>query len=162
MLLWKHLSAQGAPVPLRRGWNLTRERWDTFTAIVSTYATTPWRRVRLEEVRRDSVPARPGIYAISAPVARSHANFPPNLDNVVYVGKASALKSRFMTHCKQPAPQLQRAKHCFAHQLDFWFIESSADVIAELESALIECLGPSANLIGGAITARIVSKPVAL
>jgi hypothetical protein len=78
---------------------------------------------------------------------------------VVYVGKATALKTRFMDHCLHPAPEMQRAKRCFRFQLDFWFIECHPDAIAELESLLIECLGPSVNRVGGAITATIRMSP---
>jgi len=146
-------------MPLRYGWTLTRQHWESFSVAVASHATSAWRRVALEEVNRDSVPARPGIYAICAKVARSHQGFPPRLDNVVYVGKAAALKTRFMDHCRHPAPEMQRAKTCFRFELDFWFIECHAEAIAELESLLIDCLGPSANLVGGAIKARIRPTP---
>jgi hypothetical protein len=146
-------------VPLRYGWTLTRQYWESFTAAFASQATSPWRRVHLEDVNRDSVPSCPGIYAICAPVARSHQGFPPRLDNVVYVGKATALKARFMNHCRDPTPEMQRAKSCFRFQLDFWFIECRPDAIAELESLLIECLGPSVNRVGGAITATIRPIP---
>ncbi len=148
-------------MPLRYGWTLARKQWESFSEAVGSHATSAWRHVRLDEVNRDTIPPRPGIYAISAPVARSHQGFPPKLDNVVYVGKATTLSARFMDHCLHPTPELQRAKACFLYELDFWFIECRAEAIAELESLLIDCLGPSVNVISGAILAKIRPTPQA-
>lgn len=55
--------------------------------------------------------------------------------------------------------ELQKAKECFDFNLDFWFLECAAEFVAELESLLINCLGPSANQISGAIQVKINAVP---
>jgi hypothetical protein len=144
---------------LRYGWSLTRDHWEEFSSAIASYATTRWKVVKLRDIDQDSVPSCTGIYAISARVERSHKGFPPSLENVVYVGKATSLRGRFVDHCLHPAPELKRAKSCFHFHLDFWFIECGAAATAKLESLLIECLGPSVNQVSGAITAIIRATP---
>lgn len=127
------------------GWTLDQQRWACLVDFLGD--SVAWELTRLEEVYRDRVPLRPGVYAICA--SPPGQLLPQRLYNALYVGKARALRQRFLQHCYNPAPELQRAKSVYGPRLDYWFLEAEEESVAALESYLIHCLGPSVNLKRG-------------
>jgi hypothetical protein len=141
-------------VSLRYGWTIHREKWEAFSQLAHINLRSQWRQVRLDPVFQDSVPWRPGIYAICARPSAIFPEFPPAVVDAVYVGKGNPLRGRFLYHCKTPAPRLRTLKGWFT-TLQFCFVEAEEHEIENLESRLIDCLGPIANEISGAIRAII-------
>lgn len=141
---------------MRHGWTLDRASWEAFNTLATTALRSQWRAVRLDARDQDSVPSDPGIYAILATPAKLFPMLPAALTNTVYVGKASALQGRFLDHCgRRVSPDVAAANACFGYRLQFWFVRADGSDIAVLESLLIECLGPSANRVSGAILATV-------
>lgn len=128
---------------MTHGWSLVGMEW---ARLVELTAKTDWRRVKLGDLYRDSVPARLGTYAICTPVpGMSHGPF-EKLYNAVYVGKG-VLRDRFLQHCNNPGDELRRAKECFGDRLEFWFTQVRSPIMDELETRLYQCLGPSVNKV---------------
>lgn len=143
---------------MQHGWSLERKRWDTFATLCASAASSSWEKTKLDDVYRDRVPLSPGIYAICTKPPMPA--LPSGLYNVVYVGKAVVLRQRFLNHCQRPAPDLARAKETFGPMLDYWFMTAEAEKVASLESRLIDCLGPAANLKRGIIAVLGAPEPV--
>lgn len=145
-------------VVVRYGWSLDRAEWDLFLSLCAAGLLADWKRTRLDSVYRDSVPEAPGIYAICSKAAGDH--FPPGLYNVLYVGKAAtALRDRFLHHCDTPSPELKRAQTSFGPVLDYWYLTAPKNLVSQLESSLITCLGPSVNQRSGIRATLGPAKP---
>ena len=72
------------------------------------------------------------------------------LVNAVYVGQAMNLRQRFDDHLRAPMDPMVAARAVFSTTLEFWFTRASSDEeMCQLESLLIECLGPPANRQSG-------------
>ena len=130
---------------MRHGWTLEKQEWDILPQVIDG---TNWSKARLDQLYRDYVPKRPGVYAICVKIP--HFNQGPFkwLYNVIYVGKADKgnLHDRFLYHCNNPKQELVMARQCFGDNLEYWFTEVSPAQVAELEARLIKCFGPPANL----------------
>ena len=138
---------------MRYGWSLEADDWDACRP-----ADTLWHKHTLNALEQDSIPASAGVYAICSRAPKMGDGLLGRLYNVLYVGRAKGaggLRSRFLAHCHRPSSQLEKAKACFGANLDYWYLEVDEAEVASYESRLIACLGPTVNLMGGAITARI-------
>jgi hypothetical protein len=139
----------------RNGWTLNKQQWDHLIQIVSG---TEWRKSSLDSLYQDDIPTSAGVYAICCGVSYLPSRPFGKLYNVIYIGKAESLRKRFLDHCMRPKIEIRQAKQCFREILDYWFTSVTPDRVDELESCLIDCLGPPGNLIGGRrILARIGS-----
>lgn len=132
---------------MKHGWSLETRHWQAFADLCASVVSSTWQQTKLDGVYRDRVPLSPGVYAICSgpPVP----DLPTGLYNVLYVGKATALRQRFLNHCQHPAPELARAKVAFGPMLDYWYLTASREMVLILESRLIDCVGPAANLRRG-------------
>ncbi len=148
-------SAERRVTEMDYGWSLDRTDWERVERICDDISPGPWRRVPLHRNSSSGVPDAAGIYVICAKPADQFRGFFPSLYSALYVGKATLLRNRFKTHCRQPKDLLVRAKRCFNFQLDFYFRTTRESEISALEGALIECLRPSVNERRGYITAEI-------
>ena len=133
---------------MQHGWTLDKQKWDHLLTVVHG---TRWSKTTLHELYRDDVPKNTGVYAICAKIPNFDQCLFEALYNIVYVGKADkrTLYRRFLDHCNRPKQEIGKAKQCFGYTLEYWFTEVQPNLIAELETHLIECFGPSANLISG-------------
>lgn len=138
---------------MRYGWTLKATDWHKLAEITSG---TTWGHTALDSLYRDTVPDEPGVYAICARAGTATDGLLCCLYDAVYIGKAElSLRRRFLEHCTKPKAELAQAAECFRLPMDFWFTEADADIVAELESRLIDCLGPVANCIRGRIPAKL-------
>lgn len=133
---------------MRYGWSLKESDWDQVFQAVRGHT---WSRCKLRIPDIDRVPEHPGVYMICTPAGAEQPPVLGNLYNAIYVGRASnRLRDRFKSHCNTPSDDLRRAVRCFGPTpLEFWFLEVPAANVGGLETALIRCLGPSANRISG-------------
>jgi hypothetical protein len=138
---------------VRYGWSLSTDDWERYQNAEPGVHPMTWRRVCLRDLDQDSVPLGPGIYVICVRPSTKYPLILHDLYDAVYVGKALSLRKRFIQHCGVSSSEIERAKVCFRTPLDYWYLET--DQIDTLESLLIQCLGPSGNVIAGAIQARI-------
>lgn len=142
---------------MQRGWSLDPDHWHAAMSKVAG----EWHKCLLRMLDRDSVPLTPGVYMICVRPPLGHSNIFDLLFNSVYVGKAEKrLRDRFKDHCTTPKPDIRKAKKCFGHQhLQFWFLQLEPELVSDAESALIRCLGPTANLISGTTpTIRAIAR----
>ena len=133
---------------MRYGWSLKQSDWDRVLHAIQGHT---WSRCKLRVPDTDRVPEHPGVYVICA---QASAELPPvigRLYNAIYVGRAqSRLRDRFKAHCNTPSDDLRKAVQCFGPTpLEFWSLVMPPAHVAGLETALIQCLGPSANRISG-------------
>jgi excinuclease UvrABC nuclease subunit len=135
---------------MRYGWSLSRRDWRDVAALCSG---KEWKKVPFAEVSRDQVPRRPGVYAICTTGTRFSRGLFSKLYNAVYVGQAENLRRRFLDHCQRPERELRSVIDCFS-DLDYWFAPTDISEISQMETVLIDCLGPSANRQRG-ISARV-------
>lgn len=139
---------------LRYGWSLREADWRRAEVLLND---RQWARRRLRSMDAPSIPRTPGVYVILGSFQSASLK---KFRNVLYVGKASALRSRFETHEKNPAARLRQAKTCFGPSpLEFWYVETALEEISDLEAALIEVLGPPVNQQAGTVTG-VVGDPV--
>ena len=142
---------------MRYGWQLDPESWKR----VRFLSDQSWRHIPFDTLHARMVPERPGIYAVCSkvPAGRPPSGIFRGLYNALYVGKSDLLRQRFLQHCNNPKPEITHLRLCFPSS-QFWFLELPRNEIADAEDALIDCLGPSANLRRG-IRGRI-GKPKSL
>ena len=145
---------------MRYGWSIERDHWDDIPK--EALKSDKWRSVNVSSLERNRVPESPGVYLFcSNPPGRSRKKKVKDTDlfgvlyNVLYVGKATNLRTRFLSHCNNPAEDILKSRACFPEGLEFWFMSLSKDQIDATESVLIRCFGPPANRVSG-IKTRIV------
>ena len=133
---------------MQHGWTLEKQKWDRLLAVVSG---TSWSKTILDELYCDDVPKRTGVYAICATIPNFNQHLFEVLYNIIYVGKADirTLHHRFLEHCRRPEREVKQAKECFGDNFEYWYAEVNPDRVPELETHLIKCFGPPANLRGG-------------
>jgi hypothetical protein len=130
---------------MRYGWSLDKEQWQT---LIRTTATITWSRVHLRDLDRDSIPERPGVYVICAKVKGFGQGVFSELYNVIYAGQDGvSLRRRFLEHCGKPKVELRSAQNCYIYPLEYWYSVVEVEQLDEIEGALIDCLGPPANLV---------------
>ena len=137
---------------MRYGWTLEKQEWDMLLLIVSE---TRWSKTKFNSLYRENVPQSSGVYAICSSPPDFTQSLIKALYNIIYVGKSKSLRRRFLEHCNRPKLEIEMAQHCFGDNLESWFTEVSLERIDELEARLIDCFGPSANLVRGHIPARV-------
>jgi len=129
---------------MRYGWSLEPNDW---IALQKLLADSKWARVYLEKEYKDSVPSKSGVYIICG---RTEAigNFGEainNLNNAVYVGQSVNLKNRFQEHVTGYG-SVVKAKLTF-RRLEYWWAEVNREKLSSYEQALVNALGPSANVV---------------
>jgi len=133
---------------LRRGWSLNIQDWRELAVLLTG---TKWNSVPFDETARVLVPQKPGVYMIVAksPVIRlDHFN---SLRTPLYIGRSkSSLRTRFSQHIKIPQERVRSIhEFCPLIAVQFLFTLVSRSEVCTLESLLIDCYGPSANIIRG-------------
>lgn len=133
---------------MQHGWTLDKQKWEHLLTVVRG---THWSKTILDKLYRDDVPKNTGVYAICAKIPNFDQRLFEALYNIVYVGKADTgtLQRRFLDHCNQPKQEIDKAKKCFGYTLEYWFTEVKPNLVPEIETCLIKCFGPPANLISG-------------
>src|SRR5215204_5800314 len=98
---------------MRYGWSLDKEQWQT---LIRSAAVMTWKRARLRELDRDSIPNRPGVYVICAKVKGFSQGVFSELYNVIYAGQDGvSLRRRFLEHCREPKIELVNAQSCYVY-----------------------------------------------
>ena len=145
---------------MQYGWSMDERDWAKLPADVVNGKS--WRYVPFDIGEEKSVPDDPGVYAICAfPPGRNRPKKAPKNDlfgvlyTTLYVGKAvkQTLRTRFGQHCNDPKDEIRECKEFFGN-LEFWFCRFDSERISEIEEFLIDCFGPSANLIRGGSSAN--------
>ena len=126
------------------GWTLDKQLWKRLFEAVGA---RKWKKIPFSKLERAEVPERQGVYVFCArPYANGCSGLLTSLCNAVYVGQATNLRRRFDDHCGKPMPPMYRVRECFSQSLEFWFTTlDTAEELCNIESILIECLGPAAN-----------------
>ena len=143
---------------MEHGWTLEKQKWDHLLSVISG---TYWSKTRLNPLYRESIPESPGVYAICVKFRTPHFNQSlfKDLYNIIYVGESTtSLRRRFLEHCRDPKDEIERARDCFGDNFEYWHTINS-NRIDELQTYLIECFGPPANLIGGRIIRGEIKDP---
>ena len=130
------------------GWTLRKGSWDKLIAATNNRA---WRSVAFSKFDKAQVPTDGGVYIFCVkPMKGSSDPRFRSLLNGVYVGQAVNLRKRFDDHLRKPMDPLRAVRACFSTTLEFWFTRvNSPEELCNLESLLIECLGPAANRQSG-------------
>lgn len=156
---WRCAIFQGRPF-LRYGWSLERSIWSHVPA--DLVKGRQWRWVQFAVAEANSVPTVAGVYVVCAcpPGRHRSTSALPNdlfslLYTAIYVGRTNNLRTRFTQHCQNPKPEIRLSRECFSDSLEFWFHRLDPGILIETEACLIECFGPPANAVRGAITARM-------
>ena len=129
---------------MKYGWSLEPEHWTILHELLSE---TNWRRVYLEREYKDEIPNKSGIYIICGR-ASSIGNMGSaisSLNNAIYVGQSNNLKNRFQDHVVGYGLVIQ-AKITF-RRLEYWWSEVNNEELSKFEQALVNALGPSANVV---------------
>ena len=129
---------------MRYGWSLEPEDWLILNQLLSE---SKWKRVYLEREYKDKVPSRSGVYIICGKTdAIGNMGAAINsLNNAIYVGQSSNLKNRFHDHVAGYG-SVVKAKLIF-RRLEYWWSEVSREELNKYEQALVNALGPSANVV---------------
>jgi hypothetical protein len=129
---------------MRYGWSLESKDWLILCELLSQ---SKWTRVYLEREYRDRVPSTPGVYLIcgKTDAIGDMGGAINSLNNAVYVGQSSNLKSRFQDHVVGYGNVI-KAKLTF-RRLEYWWCELARAELNKFEQALVNALGPSANEI---------------
>jgi excinuclease UvrABC nuclease subunit len=133
---------------MQYGWTLDKGAW---TKLITATRNRAWRRVSFSRLEKGQVPTEGGVYVfcakpMSASFNTAQRHLLRTLLNAVYVGQAVNLRQRFDDHLRAPMDPMRAARAVFSTTLEFWFTRaSSTEEMCELESLLIECLGPPAN-----------------
>lgn len=135
---------------MERGWSLDAQMWALAGSVVPN---GKWKTTRLEHLYRDSVPKASGIYAITADLPKN-SRIGLDLHNVLYVGKAGNIRTRFLQHCSSRADRMRGAVESF-DPLYFRYLRVPTDQLDEVEAILIRCLGPPVNKVFPVIKAKI-------
>jgi hypothetical protein len=127
---------------MRYGWSLEPEIWINLHKLLSE---SKWTRVYLEREYKDSVPNKSGVYIIcgKTDAIGDMGTAINSLNNAVYVGQSSNLKSRFQDHVVGYG-SVVKAKLTF-RRLEYWWSEVSREDLNTYEQALVNALGPTAN-----------------
>lgn len=134
------------------GWSLEHAAWERAAEVLRE---AHWLRVRLDQLDRDSVPTRAGVYLLTTASKRLAARYqlPDVLANAMYVGRSDNLRHRFLQHARPASrnPLIARCHAIFGH-LDFVFAvvpsahsEQGSVWSTTAESELIQVLRPPAN-----------------
>ena len=148
---------------MRYGWSLDRNIWAKLP--LEFIADSEWRSVGLSSSDANSVSTNPGVYAICAsPLSRNRSTkVSPNdlfghLFNTLYIGQAINLRERFNDHSGPNATrEVKEARMTYQGSLEFWFCRLPVQEIGAMEIALIDCFGPTANLVRGSIRGKLRS-----
>ena len=133
------------PNRIRYGWPLYSLDWEALPPEVQGDAQ--WQSSPLGYASRRSIPPTTGVYmmCVRPPAFRTMAAPFDDLFQVIYVGRARNLRNRYAQHLNTPSPKVRAARVAYSDSLRFWFLHIPAERISYVESALISCLGPSAN-----------------
>ena len=138
---------------LQRAWNLDRSVWERLDLVAPA---DKWRNVPFTEFHQETVPAAQGVYAFAGgPDSRIlDGGLYSKLFNVVYVGSAKNLRSRFRQHLRGDRPQMKQALNAFP-ALTFFYLKTPETKPQYVEQVLIDALGPPANQIRAVAVAKL-------
>ena len=131
------------------GWTLDKAAW---TKLIAATRDRAWRKVSFSRLEKALVPTEGGVYVfcakpMSVSVNATQRHLLRTLLNAVYVGQAENLRKRFNDHLAGTNGSNASLPERFFPQLSNFGSHRarSAEEMCELESLLIECLGPPAN-----------------
>jgi len=130
---------------LRYGWPLHQVDWRNLpTDLVKSMS---WKSVILGHSEVRSVPSESGVYMMCAkpPLTTSESAPFGLLYEAIYVGESINLKRRFREHLNTPSNKVNEARKCYPASLTFWYHLADSQQIKQIESLMIQCLGPPAN-----------------
>lgn len=155
------------------GWSLSRDDWQQLAHLLDD---VEWRTTKLHALFQDDVPPVAGVYILMTDSRSvSHVyRLPEGIANVIYVGRSTRLKTRFLKHASDSPdnPLIKISRRTFG-DLRYAFARaphtdtsSQQRWIRDVESALINVLSPPANRSvpqASPLTARLTSPhPVGL
>mgnify|MGYP001220607088 CR=1 FL=1 len=138
-----------------RGWTIEKTTWNN---VPDELVDSSWRVFPLASAYKDSIPNKPGIYAICSKPPISNPSLKSNrrnsktdlfgrLYNAVYTGSTTNLRDRFTTHSgNNPQENISEARKCYAGYLEFWYHPCPTGSLRDWEGHLQSCLGPKANI----------------
>ena len=130
---------------LRYGWPLHQSDWSNLP--LDLVDSISWKSVMLGHSEVRSVPSESGVYIMCAkpPLISLESSPFGHLYEAIYVGESTDLKRRFREHLNTPSKKVRAARKCYPGSLTFWYHLASSQQIKQIESRLIQCLGPPAN-----------------
>lgn len=139
------------------GWSPDIKLWK---ALERTAENLIWGScIALDPNARHRIPIYSGVYVISAePPFKSKVAFKPSA--VLYAGQSKTdLRSRFITHCKDPSPSLKQFIQCFYPNVHFWYARiDEKSQIDKIEALLIETFNPPCNSIRAPGASTIIAN----
>lgn len=143
---------------MEHGWSLDMSRWRKLKLILSHYGLE-WEVCILNDKYISSIPQKAGVYMLCLPPMDCEYCFlgknddkKLNIFNAIYIGRSMNLRTRFGHYAKRKNISskikgfLQKHRHLkvtFGHAVCKGV--SRAAAIKQIEGALIDCFGPSAN-----------------
>ena len=135
-------------MPVRYGWSLETSDWEVANAATGPDSS---KGTYLESGYEGRVPEKVGIYMLCAKPRGPLGT--RDFLNVLYVGKATNLRSRFQDHQagRNSSPLIKRCKRVYSRMHFHWMampetINSSPEEwMKNTEQALIAAFGPPAN-----------------
>ena len=134
------------------GWSLSKDDWQRLAQLLDG---VEWRTTKLDPLFQDDVPPTPGVYIFMTDSQRISCVYrlPEGISNVIYVGRSTRLKNRFLQHASDAPgnPRIQNSRRTFGDLLYAFACAPHKDRsaqkqwIREVESALINVLSPPAN-----------------
>ena len=134
------------------GWSLSREDWQQLAGLLND---VEWRTTKLHALFQDDVPPAAGVYLLitESQGVSDRYRLPEGIANVIYVGRSTRLKTRFLKHASDSPdnPLIKISRRTFG-DLRYAFAAAPDDDtntqerwIRDVESALINVLSPPAN-----------------
>ena len=100
---------------MKHGWSIEEDDWKMLVQVIDL---VHWKSVSLRDLDQESVPSKPGVYAISANLLGINKGNLKEIRNIIYVGKATvSLRQRFLQHCSKPKKELAKAIACINYPL---------------------------------------------
>ena len=137
---------------MEHGWSLDVAPWQNLRKFTSD-KDLKWKSTPFDKFYKDRMPTSSGVYIICVRPP-SDIPVPQKFFSPIYVGKASeSIRDRFMYHLSpQAMPKVKKARQVYKlwdNEPMFQFVEVNKKYVAELESILIDCFGPTSNDVPG-------------
>ena len=141
---------------LQKAWSLEPAKWAQLFRLLPADENSDFKQVPFVSGAQLSVPTDSGVYLVVAkPIIHIQGNPVRNpsiklreLQNVLYVGRSSNLRKRFLEHINggPNTTSVADITRCFS-SLTFWWIAVGSSATRELEDLFIRTFGPPANKV---------------
>jgi len=125
-----------------KNWSFNPGDWNNLEAIICDKNV---RMTGLKRMNSVQVPQSPGVYLICLKPLPNGTGFASKLFNVVYVGQASNLQSRFIDHVEGRTNVKEVVKNFRISE--FWYFELAMDELDFVEKSIYDVLAPAKNQI---------------